>query len=167
MGCDIHMFVEYKIGDAPWQADKNHRVSEEDGYRNLEQFPFTSRNYELFGKLAGVRTSGPDPKGLPDDASEIIKNSTKEDENYGDDHSHSYCSFKEYKAALKAAGVKLKKHGEIKWDSRDYESSYSQGIAYIEQQLNRLKIDLEAEKQLLGQDINTNVEARLLFWFDN
>lgn len=170
MGADIHMFVEYKVGDGPWQADKNHKVIEEDeDYQYLEQFPFSGRNYDLFGTLAGVRTEGPEPKGLPKDVSEIIKDNTDDESQYGDDHSHSYCSFEEFKKALKKCGYKLnKKFDNVTWSGDlEYSDRYPAGVAYIEQQLKKLKMDIEAEKMLLGQDINTNVEARLVFWFDN
>lgn len=169
MGCDIHMFVEYKVGDAPWQADKNHKVTDDDGYKYLEEFPFDARNYELFGALAGVRCKGPEAKGLPEDCSEIIKDNTDIEADYGDDHSHSYCSFTEYKKALRSCGYNLpKKREQVNWDTEvKYEDRYAAGVAYIEQQLKRLKQDIEAEKLILGQDLNTKVEARLVFWFDN
>lgn len=169
MGADIHIFIEYKVGDAPWQPDKNHKIIEDDGFKYTEQFPYSARDYSLFGALAGVRTKGPKPRGLPKDVSELLKNSTDALDQYGDDHSHSYCSFTKYKKLVKELGYKSTfKFKNITWQSHvDYDNRYSAGVAYIEQQLKTLKMDLEAEKQLLGQDINTQVKARLVFWFDN
>ena len=55
MGCDIHCHVEIKVA-GEW-LHWNH--------------PDVPRNYELFGKMAGVRCEGPpiaQPRGVPDDA---------------------------------------------------------------------------------------------------
>lgn len=58
MGCDIHLFVEYKAPTnnfwTPWGGE------------------FSRRFYETFGFLAGVRGDGPvivPPRGIPEDLS--------------------------------------------------------------------------------------------------
>lgn len=85
MGADIHLFLERKAeikGETKWVGVKpvGGRAS--------------NRNYRLFADLAGVRGEGPDPKGMPADASDLALMYSDE---YGDDgHSHSYCSLTEF-----------------------------------------------------------------------
>ncbi len=59
MGCDIHCYIEYKPAGSDHWSDFGGCIN-------------PGRNYELFGKLAGVRREGPpivEPRGLPEDAS--------------------------------------------------------------------------------------------------
>ena len=81
MGCDIHIVLERKV-DGEWLG--------------LHDFPYTSggsypareRNYRRFAMLANVRGDGPEPKGMPSDASQLAKFLC---DDYGSDgHSHSY-----------------------------------------------------------------------------
>lgn len=89
MGCDIHGWVEKRVNDK-WIA-----VSE------LED---TSRNYERFSRLAGVRGMGPAPKGIPDDVSETTKYHIDE---YGEDgHSHSWLPVSEVWEIFKATNFR-------------------------------------------------------------
>lgn len=61
MGCDIHVHFEIKLNDK-WEHYSQPKIC---------------RNYELFGKIAGVRNSDiipiHPPRGLPDDCSIITK----------------------------------------------------------------------------------------------
>jgi len=106
MGCDIHMYVERKVGQ------KWCRVSEKKGithpyyeealndkaknYFNRKTWT-TGRNYKLFGLLAGVRSSVflPffSPRGLPSDLSAGCKREWKLGET--DWHSASYLTLTE------------------------------------------------------------------------
>lgn len=76
MGCDIHLYVEY-------------RRDEDSEWENVDICPncdvnaliplYNDRDYEVFGYLANVRTPLrvvpiSEPKGLPCDCSEIVKN---------------------------------------------------------------------------------------------
>jgi hypothetical protein len=178
MGCDIHMFIEYKVGDGPWTADKHHINVKDDDYEYLEQVGVTERNYNLFAALAGVRGPGPANKGLPEDVSYIIKNDTDPDTEYSDDHSHSWSTFREFKTALRWCAYELGKakkvdpiafEAQFPPDVNKYElkTGYPNLVAYIEKTMNDFKAELEAEKHLLGQDVNTEVDARLVYWFDN
>lgn len=70
MGCDIHTAVEVKRGST-W-VDVNEWVYEEDeDYLDIKNELISSRNYKLFGLLAGVRSDEPNPlaqgRGLPED----------------------------------------------------------------------------------------------------
>lgn len=73
--------------------------------------PVTERWYTFFAELAGVRAYGdgpyPQPKGLPDDISEL----TKYDIELGAwDHSHSWLSLDEFVAAYNRAIKKCPGH---------------------------------------------------------
>lgn len=73
MGCDIHGWVEKK-------TDK--------GWVGIAELKDGERNYGRFTMLAGVRGDGPDPLGIPDDASQTTEHFIEE---WGDDgHSHSF-----------------------------------------------------------------------------
>lgn len=99
MGCDIHFVLEYQYNNK-WvgvystgtELPKRHMYQDEniDSYRTTNHYPMLkARNYEFFGKLANVRTDGPDPLGVPDDASDLTIMAI---EGWGQDgHSHSYC----------------------------------------------------------------------------
>lgn len=71
MGCDIHLVLERRDRDE-WVA-----VSLFDHGKTAggDWFfpPATDRNYERFGRLAGVRREGPAPKGFPEDASQSAR----------------------------------------------------------------------------------------------
>jgi len=146
MGADIHIFAEFKAGDGPWTAHPNH-TSDEDGH--VDDIG-GDRNYEVFGALAGVRGDGPDPKGLPDDITETVLNAS--DMWDGDGHSHSYYSLAEFKKILKKTG------------NTNYSNSTFNAI---NEHKKKLELDLKSEKILLGQNINTKVEVRIVFFFDN
>lgn len=85
MGCDIHGWVEKKVGDR-WV-----------GYLPLKD---RTRNYARFAALAGVRGEGPDAKGVPDDVSESTK--IHIDEWDSDGHSHSHLNLREADQIFKA-----------------------------------------------------------------
>ena len=72
MGCDIHGWVEKRVGEK-WVA--------------VKELKDNARNYQRFAKLAGVRGDGPEAKGLPDDVSDTARLASDE---FGYGHSHSY-----------------------------------------------------------------------------
>lgn len=95
MGCDIHLYLEQKI-DGEWTCidDFRTRMTWEwkDGrhVRVWGSRPARMRNYGRFAALAGVRGSGPEPQGWPEDASRLARYRSGE---YGQDgHSHSWCT---------------------------------------------------------------------------
>jgi len=82
MGCDIHGWVEVRVGDK---------------YIAVAELKDRNRNYRRFAKLAGVRNYNSDecktPLGVPDDVSETTKYYI---DKWGEDgHSHSYMSVRE------------------------------------------------------------------------
>jgi hypothetical protein len=97
MGADIHIVVEQKFGDK-WIGVRT------DG--GIPKLPYNvpgwdyhapavgSRDYAFFARLAGVRGDGPEPVGLPDDASDL---SVALSEGWGvDAHSHSWLPLEEF-----------------------------------------------------------------------
>ena len=109
MGCDIHWVLEQKLNDkwvGIYSTDLTPmpkgtivtRAHSAQGDPSMPDVPvgvktwhdiiLKSRNYEWFGKLAGVRRSGPDPLGMPHDASDLSQACAGD---WGEDgHSHSY-----------------------------------------------------------------------------
>ena len=169
MGADIHLYIEYKIGDLPWKADENH-VAEigYTGYRSALSY----RNYSLFAALAGVRGDGPDPKGLPSDTSEKVLEAA--DAWGADGHSFNYNSLKEFTSIVKKVlgndfNEKAKPKAFFVNDVEELNSSadYDSVISYCKERVKKFKEELEAESILLDQPINTEVECRLVYWFDN
>lgn len=108
MGCDIHMYVEYKRtinGNEQWVCGDYFKHNpyyttedkSEQRYSKLELHG--NRNYQLFTTLAGVRDYSEsvvpvsDPRGLPEDCCEFV---TQENEKWdGDGHTHSWLSLKD------------------------------------------------------------------------
>lgn len=129
MGCDIHGTVETKV-DGKWVMVNRLEVREE----------FGRRNYERFGRLAGVRHSDIDnagfPKGLPHDISDSTSLYVRE---WGaDGHSHSFLDAKE------AADIFL----QTDYSPTDYAKEYPM--------LNYFGIDKDEYP-----------ESRIVFFFDN
>ncbi len=93
MGCDIHLHSEVKI-KGKWHHHSEQKVS---------------RSYPLFSKMANVRndygiTPISEPKGVPEDATDLTKLHI---ERYGvDGHSHSWLSGKEISELHKFIGSK-------------------------------------------------------------
>ena len=142
MGCDIHLFVEVKK-DGKWEAiDK---FEEEDGciYAPYEEQIYKGRNYPLFALLANVRNYSDvqpihEPKGFPDDVSDVLKRMSKE---WNDDwHSHSYLTIRElneydWEQPIKESGFVDNKRWKafvetLKTETPDYmlRFPYAQGI---------------------------------------
>lgn len=97
MGCDIHLVLERKVkgkwlGVNPFKG--HHRAwTQNKGDMDWSSPAATTRNYARFARLAGVRGDGPNPLGVPDDASELTKYLVHEWG--GDGHSHSWIDLKE------------------------------------------------------------------------
>lgn len=112
MGADIHMVVEKKAcprGKPVWvgvnafpymratvyddTAFPSNDPNREIFVTGKTHWPATDRNYELFGALAGVRWGGPEPRGVPDDASDLALIMI---DGWGEDgHSHTWYSLEE------------------------------------------------------------------------
>jgi hypothetical protein len=98
MGADIHMYVEKKLPAGEWVTVQTFEPASkqafgmegEAGWSSSLFWQIEGRFYRLFAKLAGVRGEGPEPLGIPDDASSLYRHYCKQWS--GDGHSHSYCS---------------------------------------------------------------------------
>jgi len=100
MGCDIHPYLEVKLGDE-WLF-----------VGRLVSF----RNYTLFGKLSGVRREEepqffPEERRIPEDASCELKVEWAGWE--GDGHSITVCSYKELKKFCDLYRPKMKDLGKL------------------------------------------------------
>lgn len=116
MGCDIHLYVEYKRtvnGKEQWlNGDyfKSNPYHKDEGEREYEKVKLDhGRNYQLFSTLAGVRdytekvTPVSEPKGIPEDASEFVR---EENERWqGDGHTHSWLTLAEMREYQKQKPV--------------------------------------------------------------
>lgn len=91
MGCDIHMYVERKVGNT-WE-----QVYEEDGKYPDRKSWDPDRNYDLFGLLAGIRSTifSPliPPRGIPEDLSKSVNVEWEKYEGYG--HTPSFLTLAE------------------------------------------------------------------------
>lgn len=204
MGCDIHMFIEYKCGNGlPWQADDHHVATWEGrcrdnnphtpdewcsycvashvhnteqwrcdyGYLDFGQVNITCRNYNLFAQLASVRGLGPrEPRGLPGDVSPVIRAAA---EAWGSDgHSHSYMSAEELKQVLleemqwKPCDPKFNDAFVRPWSISDIDNRPPYWTPIL-RYCDKLKEEKSIDKQILGQDVSSEVQIRLVFWFDN
>lgn len=103
MGCDIHMVLEKRVvvdGVEGWIGMHDFPTTpdpKEGNHYQKQWWGVTGRNYALFAALAGVRGDGPNPKGMPSDASELahyLSNGCGTD-----GHSHSFCSIQEFLTA--------------------------------------------------------------------
>ena len=106
MGCDIHCFVEVRDRNKKWKkvtGFTNDYYNSSDPYCSSEEYKdsdniLMERNYWEFAVLAGVRNHDgiepiSDPKGVPDNVSDEIR---QEIDDWGDDgHSHSYLTAEE------------------------------------------------------------------------
>lgn len=134
MGCDIHGWLEKKvrnkwIGIAPLKG----------GTRD--------RNYERFGKLANVRTDGPEAKGLPLDISDSAGYDAECWD--ADGHSHSWLTLKE------ATAIWL----ETQWVPENPEARRRHQEWVIKYPYSEF-FDVECDDDKLD-------EYRVVFWFDN
>lgn len=93
MGADIHMVLEV-LHEGEWVGLHAFPYARVTAHRDaaavweyLSWLP-RSRNYDLFAALAGVRGPGPEPRGMPEDASPLAR--MESDHWGGDGHSHSW-----------------------------------------------------------------------------
>jgi hypothetical protein len=185
MGCDIHLYRE-ELVDGKWKAlDEWIKDPESKGqvlYVPWEKQIYSSRNYTLFGMLAGVRSSNPsmfEVHGFPCDASKEVDDcfeSWKEDA-----HSASYITYKDIAEFLETKPTYLDdfymkqsdydelQHsiddGDPDWDILDREKDYDDDDGE--------RFDVEVPiKYVVGnffEDILGNIHenGRIVFWFDN
>ncbi len=139
MGCDIHLVLERKNG-AKWVA-VNTFNSHESAYGRGWSCPLArDRNYERFAALAGVRGTGPEPRGLPADISETAR--LLADDWGGAGHSHSWLPIKDATKVFLDTEHRAPEPDSI---AAKYPSSHYFGV----------------------DDEESAGDYRLVFWFDN
>ena len=155
MGCDIHIVVE-RNWCGKWvglRTDKGFVRGGYDGKQTDWAYPDVSRrDYGFFNRLAGVRGDGPDPLGLPSDASDLTLARATHWE--GDGHSFSYLPLEEF-AMRWCAG------NEAFIAIMAAERLTGEGRAYS-RLLDRASIGTFDPYD--GTDVG---DFRVVFWFDN
>lgn len=175
MGCDIHMFVEYKIDSGAWQAHDGHvlEIEEPDTeyeYEYVKEVSPTGRNYNLFAMLAGVRGEYDDSyeiRGVPHDVSKVVQLAV--DNMEGDGHSHSYLSLDEFEGVLEHQDYKPTDRTDMfyNWQKITYDErppDYTTIVAACKAQAKELS---QVDKILLDSEEGSMVEHRVVFFFDN
>ena len=143
MGCDIHFFSEVKLADGQWYCYGS---------------PDLSRNYALFGKMAGVRCPAnimpiAEPRGLPDDCSVVVRWAS---DDYGEDgHSHSYLTASEIAELEDWWREKYKDAPGMRAHFPEIEWGYLNGNSWG----GFMRWPSEAPDGLM--------DVRFVFWFDN
>lgn len=170
MGCDIHMVLEKKSPfTGNWVGLHGYEVLKK-GLRFYDKdceeievryatYVADGRNYALFRNLANVRGTGEfgyDPKGLPDDASELARMLSEE---YGrDGHSHSWHTMLDF---LKCYG-----HSKYEVGSPEHDKACADAIAgdvpYAD--LFEEVTGVYAPDDMSAETLN---KYRVVFWFDN
>jgi hypothetical protein len=166
MGCDIHVYTEklnsnnHWVNVDHWQLDEyyteySHSEDDDPYGPNTHRWSlcpvYRGRDYELFSTLAGVRKgfgAGPqfsEPRGLPDDVSDMVR--SESDRWDGDGHSHSYATLWEL----------------VQWKSQHPKSHT------LDQFLSCLKNRCADELWTVPNKLTPEqlAQFRVVFWFDN
>lgn len=163
MGCDIHMVLEQKSGDE-WVGIHNYRIIEQQAVRmGFDEQPIpsgwitwriTDRNYRFFAELAGVRGEGSlgnQPRGLPEDMSQLTRALAEE---WGiDGHSHSHLSLIEFIQAYCAAAEETDKLVANKLQPTSESQEWFRNM-----------VGLVTGITIYDEDYDN---FRICFWFDN
>jgi hypothetical protein len=201
MGCDIHLFTEIKksinsqdkwVNADNWRYNPYYQEGNDEGERmlNIESL-YSGRNYTLFGILAGVRDNSndsiDDPRGLPEDVSEVTK---KESDRWdGDGHSHSWLTLKELKEyqglhpVVKREGFISPEDAELldegietpdtwcaytsvtTWVKREWEEGYDVLKPIIDEMDKRVRDEFWVWGNEPKPELDEKI--RIVFWFDN
>lgn len=163
MGADIHLYVEKRLKNKEWAMvrDMNRDINVESlrPWRNEKAevggwWRLADRNYPLFANLAGVRGIGPDPKGLPGDASPYVEEEC--DLWSGDGHSHSWSTPLEFMEAYINAMQAF--DGEGRELDKYVQARLKEGTEKAVHLFMRDMCSLDTEQ---GE------EYRFVYWFDN
>lgn len=171
MGADIHMYIEKRTSNGDWACVRNlnetlhskslsvlARASSamNDGFHAY--WNLRSRNYALFAALAGVRGDGPEPRGLPEDVSQLIED---EYEGWrGDAHSVSWYLASDFVRIYESVTTP-----ELLPDDEPL-SEYV--IARMEHGDRRaVEMFLIDKVSLYMNDEDSVNDYRFVFWFDN
>jgi hypothetical protein len=172
MGCDIHMYLEFKDPNPQW-------VPTGSPWRGWPRVN-PGRDYELFGYLAGVRSSADpvvEPRGIPDDIAWETANDwflRINDEYAARDDMSGYCTLAKAQE-WSAYGHKIINDDQgnpYRVEHPDWHTptwltldEYTQALAKIKPEPYQMGYWalLGAMKELAWYHMDT----RLVFWFDN
>lgn len=172
MGADIHFTIEHRdphdglgwVGvfwsDAPhspssyntgYAYDQNANITTEEQRRRMDHgvHPFGRlgrRDYKFFARLAGVRGDGPEPNGVPSDASALTQRRVMRWE--GDGHSHGHTSLRDF-IRLKITG-----DGAIAEAAKAKLAGRDPIVEFLGEHYD-------------GNDITLDDNTRVVYWFDN
>jgi len=123
MGCDIHLYLEYRQKGEEWELHPKHTPDSSSEEAYLRAIAAGGRWYGLFGILANVRSNGCiyPPRGLPHDISKRLKSHT----DIYLDHTPHWLTIKEFKRCLDKANKQNKQ--EIKDSLREDMQSLKNG----------------------------------------
>jgi hypothetical protein len=160
------MFIEYKQGvNLPWVADEHH--TEDPKWSCVNAVPVVGRDYNLFAALASVRGKGPRvPLGLPDNISDIVKRAWVE----GGDHSPSHMYLEEFERVLfEECDYKRSPRQNIwgKFPLGGHNNEYNAKFPDLVNYCYRLKEEKSIDKVMFGEHVSSEVQVRLVFWFDS
>lgn len=151
MGCDIHYTIEM-LDDGEWRhmldSDAIWLVS--GGYDTCWR-ALQARDYGFFAALAGVRGDGPEPNGVPEDATPKTQDAI---ERWGDDgHSHGWLPLETFALRkLQGSDLSAAAVGQLA------------GKSAFAELLKRAKVPNDYFAQHLQLEAPT---MRVIFWFDN
>jgi len=204
MGCDIHMFCEESVvinGSRLWVSADHFELNpyyRKDGWDDEREYNlvelFGDRNYFMFTSLCGVRDYTElspkisEPRGVPDDATELVKREC--DEIDCDGHSHSFVTLRDVKRFIdlnepvepvKVTGLISQKQAEDLDYCNVKPDSWCQGTSdktYVrrswertgENPLQGLYIAMcKRFRKYYPNDIDEKDmdDFRIVFWFDN
>lgn len=181
MGCDIHVYLERKFSDGPWEIEPKHKIKLDDNGEidDIDSIStFSARNYTFFGEVAGVRSfSKPKipPRGLPQDASKEIQKLYTKNLYW---HTCTWLSPEEMQEAMSLFEKKYSldsynRVDRINWlwegdSARCWENRNDIGrhidnsaLLYIEKEI----INNNLDNVLLGAD--RQLQFRFIIWFDS
>jgi hypothetical protein len=169
MGCDIHMYIEYKS-----------KKREDNSWFNFGGRINPGRNYFMFGILAGVRCiveGAFEKKGLPENLSFESKNGNYV-YIYEDDKSENSCTLETAKSWEKSWGCKIiytKDNVPYKVENPDWHTHSWLSVDEFEKAMEIYKskaeysiyVKYEAILAAMKKLAEFDNEVRIVFWFDN
>ena len=198
MGCDIHLYIEAKsdrynkdrwVCIDNWILNPYYEKDNDEKYEHRSLY--SHRDYRLFATLADVRNNSSNPvisqpKGLPNDCSDVIK--AESDEYGADGHSHSYLTlaelinFRNVHPGTKYSGMVSPENAKILDAGGDIDSwclsTSDQSHVYREWSRPKSPLD-ELIKTVQQHALNLYLvyvendlykivnDVRIVFWFDN
>lgn len=164
MGCDIHLYIEYQPKDKTQRYTPNQ-------WHSFGGRLNPGRDYQLFGKLAGVREEGAlfEAKGYPDDAGHSARDDNhlfivEGEEERGD----NTCTRAKAEEWLIAGNSKFfEKHWVTHpdWHTHSWLTDYE--FEAVIKSVKGVGVEWWAILAAMNALEKGGNEARVVFWFDN